>query len=125
MDELRVAELRIRIERADDRVTIRWEGVSEARDPGTELVPYLDKLVEGLHGAHVWIDFCAMEYMNSATIAPILRFIRALDKECPQVTVIYDRTKTFQRTTFSAIKALGIVLSKLEVIARDPAENPS
>lgn len=115
MDDLRHDDLTIRIEQSSAQVKVVWQGISDARDPGTHLSPYLDKLVEGVSGAEVIVDFCAMEYMNSATIAPILRFVRALEKVSSKVIVIYDQSKTFQRTTFSAIKALGIVLSKLEV----------
>lgn len=117
MDELQVDGLTIRIEQRDDRARVLWQGVSEAREPGAHISPFLDKVVEDVRGLAVDIDFSAMEYMNSATVAPILRFIRALERECVAITILYDHKKTFQRTMFSAIKALGIVLEKLEVRA--------
>jgi hypothetical protein len=121
MDELCTGDLEIRVERQSDpvtdQVTVRWRGVSDARDPGVAISPYLDRLVEELQGAVVCIDFSAMEYMNSATVAPILRFIRALDREAARIIILYDQGKTFQRTTFSAVRALGILLQKLEVKA--------
>jgi hypothetical protein len=117
MDELCTGDLEIRVERQGDQVTVRWRGVSDARDPGVEISPFLDGLVDGLAGVVVHIDFSAMEYMNSATVAPILRFIRALERQASRIVILYDHDKTFQRTTFSAVRALGILLQKLEVKA--------
>lgn len=117
MDELCTGDLTIRVAREGNQVHVRWQGVSDARDPGAAISPYLDRLVGELAGAVVHIDFSAMEYMNSATVAPILRFIRALDREAARIVVLYDHDKSFQRTTFSAIRALGILLAKLEVRA--------
>lgn len=117
MDELCTGGLAIRVERGDAEVVVRWQGVSDARDPGAEISPYLDALVGQLDGAAVSVDFSAMEYMNSATVAPILRFIHALDRRASHIVILYDHGKSFQRTTFSAIKALGILLHKLEVRA--------
>ncbi len=119
MDDLYVDDLQISVQRREAQVEISWEGISETRDPGSSLSPYLEQLASEIHGTEVMVDFSAMEYMNSATVAPIVRFIRALDKECSRVTVLYDESKTFQRTTFSAIKALGVVLPHLEVRTRD------
>ena len=118
MDDLRLQDLEIRVQRDGDRVTVSWHGISDGPNPGAELSPYLEGLVHASAGAHVEIDFTGMDYMNSATIAPIIRFIRALNDVCSKVSVFYDETRNFQRTTFSAIKAMGIVLDKLEVLAR-------
>lgn len=121
MDDLRAADLWIHVQREASQVSVIWAGTSEAREPATYLLPYLDELVNELHGALVEVDFSAMDYMNSATIAPIVRFLRALDRHATKVRVLYDPTRTFQRTTFSAIKALGIVLRKLEVVPKGEA----
>ena len=118
MDDLRAADLWIHVQREASHVAIIWAGTSEAREPALYLLPYLDDLVNELHGSVVEIDFSAMDFMNSATIAPIVRFLRSLDRHCTKVRVLYDPSRTFQRTTFSAIKALGIVLRKLEVVAK-------
>ena len=100
------------------KVRLLWSGTSDDRDPARLLNPYLDSVVEELGSLKVEIDFCAMDYMNSATVPPLLRLVRALNRKGIDTTVVYDSAQTFQRTAFSAFKALASVMPHLTVAPR-------
>src|SRR5262245_47821814 len=58
---------------------VAWSGVSDSRTPGIFLRPVLRDLSEKMRGAEVTVDFTRLEYMNSATVSPLINFVKALD----------------------------------------------
>ncbi len=82
--------LTIIMSRADDWTTIAWRGSSDARDPVEFLNPLFQRLTEEVRGQHVLLDFAGTEYMNSATLSPMLDLIRDFDQVSPQVIVRFS-----------------------------------
>src|SRR5437764_1159979 len=87
------------IHREDEasHVTLRWLGECSTRDPGTKLTPFLSKLVPTLQDRSVTIDFSKLEYMNSAAVAPIMMFVKALDAHGLSIELRYSTTLGWQR----------------------------
>lgn len=96
-------------------VGVMWHGVSDVRDPATLLVPYLNQLADQLGKRKVTLDFRKFEYMNSATVSPILQFVKRLDTNGAQVVVRYDARVNWQRVNFLCMKTIARTLSHVQV----------
>ena len=82
--------------RTNGRGTVAWCGVSDSRTPGLFLRPVLRDLSEKMKGAEVTVDFTKLEYMNSATVSPLINFVKTLDGTCTRILVVFaaDRLAT-------------------------------
>ena len=69
----------INASRTNGKGTVAWRGVSDSRTPGVFLRPVLRELSEKMKGAEVTVDFTKLEYMNSATVSPLINFVKTLD----------------------------------------------
>ena len=69
----------INASRTNGRGTVAWRGVSDSRTPALFLRPVLRDLSEKMKGAEVTVDFTKLEYMNSATVSPLINFVKTLD----------------------------------------------
>jgi len=110
--------LSIEVVDAHTQVSIIWRGVSEARDPGLVLVPFLNLLADRLRAGKVrvvTVDFRQFEYMNSATVVPILQFVKRLDAIGAQTRVLYDQSVSWQRINFRCMRTIARTLSHVEV----------
>lgn len=112
--------LTIEVTTVQSIVHVVWRGVSEARDPDDALVPFLTGLADRLRAQKVSIDFRALEYMNSATVIPILQFVRRLDSEGAQTHVLYDQKVSWQRINFRCMKTIARTLTHVEVHSEPP-----
>lgn len=108
-------ELNITVSKSPTTATMRWSGMCDARDPETLLGPFMRKLVRELQGKTVTIDFREFEYMNSATVSPILQFIKMLDAAGTPTVLVYDTTVAWQRVNFQCMKAIARTLKHLQV----------
>ncbi|MGA9524324.1 MAG: hypothetical protein WBV82_22910 [Myxococcaceae bacterium] len=95
--------------------TVDWLGTSDSRDPTQVLSPYLDSLVDELKGKSVTVDFRKFEYMNSATVSPLINFVKKLDANGIRTTLIFDGSLNWQRLNAQCLKALASMLSCVEV----------
>jgi hypothetical protein len=98
-----------------DRALITWRGTSDARDPGAILNPYLSRLAARLGGMRVTLDFRLFEYMNSATVAPLIAFIKALDGRGARSVLLYDTKLSWQRVNFQCMKTIARTLKSVDV----------
>lgn len=99
---------------ANARVT--WRGKSDIREPGNKLIPFLDQLAERLNSRKVTVDFRRFEYMNSATVSSIIRFVRKLDSNGASIVLVYDPLIDWQRVNFLCMKTIARTLSHVEVL---------
>jgi hypothetical protein len=107
--------LRIEVEERPGAATVHWLGVSDTRDPGQHLTPYLASLVEELEGKQVTVDFRKLEYLNSATVSPIIAFVKQLDARGIPATLLFDGTLDWQRLNARSLSAIGRMLTHIEV----------
>jgi hypothetical protein len=101
----------------DDRgqLVVQWFGVSDSRDPSTDLVPFLAHLSESCRAKAVLIDFSKFEYMNSATVSPLINFIKQLDALGAWTTLRFDASVPWQKTNAQCMRAIARTLNHLTV----------
>jgi hypothetical protein len=100
--------------RANGRGTVAWCGVSDSRTPGIFLRPVLRDLSEKMKGAEVTVDFSKLEYMNSATVSPLINFVKTLDGICTRILVLFSETD-WQRTHLQCMRAIATTLRHVAV----------
>ena len=103
--------------RVNGKGTVAWCGVSDSRTPGLFLRPVLRDLLEKMKGAEVTVDFTRLEYMNSATVSPLLHCIRSMDAEGTAVTVRFTDAD-WQRTHLQCLRSIARTLSRVRVEAK-------
>ena len=106
--------LTISASRANGRGRVAWTGVSDSRTPGNFLKPVLRDLTEKMKGAEVTVDFSRLEYMNSATVAPVINFVKTLDAACTRILVLFSETD-WQRTHLQCMRAIATTLRHVAV----------
>lgn len=107
--------LSITVSRSSTSATMRWSGMCDVRDPDALLGPFLKRLMRELQGKKVTIDFREFEYMNSATVSPILQFIKTLDASDTPTTLIYDTRVAWQRINCQCMRAIARTLRQMQV----------
>ena len=100
--------------RTKGRGTVTWQGVSDSRTPAVFLRPVLRELSEQLKGAEVTVDFSKLEYMNSATVSPLINFVKTLDSSCTRTMVLFSETD-WQRTHLQCMRAIATTLRNTQV----------
>lgn len=93
---------------------VEWKGISDARSPSAFLTPLLHELSVKLKFCDVTVDFTGLEYMNSATVMPLIGFIRELDLNGQPVLVTF-RDIDWQRTQRNCMSALSRTLKNVRV----------
>lgn len=99
------------------QATIAWLGVSDARNPQEFLGPVIQELSEKLQGVPITVDFSRLEYMNSATVAPMVSMVRALDASGQPVLIRFSKDG-WQRTHLKCMTAIARTLQSVTVEAR-------
>ena len=100
--------------RANGKGTIAWCGVSDSRTPGIFLRPVLREVSEKMKGAEVTVDFTKLEYMNSATVSPLINFVKTLDGIFTRILVLFAETD-WQRTHLQCMRAIATTLRHVAV----------
>ena len=62
-----------------------------------------------MKGAEVTVDFTKLEYMNSATVSPLINFVKTLDGTCTRILVVFAQTD-WQRTHLQCMRAIATTL---------------
>ena len=106
--------LTINASRTNARGTVTWCGISDSRTPGLFLRPILRELSEKLKGVEVTVDFSKLEYMNSATVSPLINFVKTLDGSCTRTVVLFAETD-WQRTHLQCMRAIATTLRNTQV----------
>jgi hypothetical protein len=107
----------ISVSKVGTQARISWSGVSDARHPGTFLDPVVAELIEQLKGFEVTVDFTELEYMNSATVSPMLSLVKLLDGNGKPVLVLFA-DGDWQRTHLKCMTAIARTLQNVKVEGR-------
>ena len=87
----------------DGAVELVFRGKSNEREPGRFLTPILlNALSLAPPGQSVVLDFSALNYMNSSTFTPVVRFLEQARRNGQQVSVRYREDVKWQSLSFSA-----------------------
>ncbi|WP_433936450.1 SiaC family regulatory phosphoprotein [Sorangium cellulosum] len=106
--------LTVRITRDAHRARIEWSGVSDIRSPASFLSPFLDDWSSKLKDTEVTVDLTALEYMNSATVKPLLDLVKLLDQTSRLVNVVF-RDSDWQRAHRNCMAVLARTLKRTRV----------
>ncbi|PID73173.1 MAG: hypothetical protein CSB33_05100 [Desulfobacterales bacterium] len=93
-----------------------WLGRSDNRNPGLSLGPYLSRLVDELSRKDVVMRFTDLEYMNSSTVPPLIRFMKHLDDRQIRTRILFDKDSRWQRASFKALESLVIRMQHVQII---------
>jgi hypothetical protein len=107
----------IQMERAADLVTVSWLGVSDSRSPAAFLNPIIEQITRSAAGSSVTVDFTRLEYMNSATVTPLISLVKSLDQAKAQVLLLFAEVD-WQRTHLQCMKAIARTMSNVRVEGR-------
>jgi hypothetical protein len=107
----------IQMERAADQVTVSWLGVSDSRSPATFLNPIIEQITRSAAGSQVTVDFTRLEYMNSATVTPLISLVKSLEQAKAQVLLLFAEVD-WQRTHLECLKAIARTMSNVRVEGR-------
>lgn len=116
MNQFEHENLKIRVEDHRGMSFVIWTGESDSRDPAGAVGPFLDALAKRLRGRRVEVNFDQLEYMNSATVTPIMQFVKDLSALAEKVVVKYDETLQWQATSFRAMRVVAKRWDNVEVI---------
>ena len=109
--------LTIVVQCSDTEASMVWLGESDSRNPGEFLTPIVTQLASDLSGLPVTINLTRLSYMNSATVAPLIACIKALDASAPTVHVQFSNVD-WQRTHVQCLRAISRKLKgvRIEVV---------
>lgn len=118
MKELEKEGLRVVPRRIASSVTIAWFGTSDSRSPGEWLDPYLSALARELGeigGLTCRVDLTKLEYMNSSSVGPLMRFVKELDQAEVTTKMVFSSAVEWQQTSSRAFKIVAMRLDKFSV----------
>jgi hypothetical protein len=102
-----LGDLRFEIDRsARERLEVRLQGRSAARDAVSVLAPTFDRLLaEARAEARVLaVHFESLAYFNSSTMAALVRLIRDAHAAAVGLSVFYDPRQAWQAVSFDALR---------------------
>ena len=102
------------VEQSAGTATIGLKGVSDARFPGHFLNPLIEEWVDKLKGSEVTVDLRQLEYMNSATVMPIINMVKRLDANGMPVRVVFLDVD-WQRIHGNCMSAIARTLKNVRV----------
>lgn len=108
--------MRVSVIDQERQVIVSWRGVFDALNPHQTLGEFLWKQQEALRNKDVLIDFSKMEFLNSATLSVMLRFVKELDAITPKLTLKFNTTESWQMVSFRCMKAISRTLKHTEVL---------
>jgi anti-anti-sigma regulatory factor len=94
--------------------TVSWKGVSDSRFPGQFLNPLIQDCVEQLRDCEVTVDLSQLEYMNSATVMPLINLVKRLDGNGKPVRVLFLDVE-WQRTHGNCMSAIARTLKNVRI----------
>lgn len=109
--------LTLKLSATTESINLTWEGQSVAREPASFLLPVLARTLEmgAKDGRPVVIDFQQLEYLNSSTITPVIRFLEQARRSGQVVKVVYRKDLKWQALSFTALELFRTPDKRIEV----------
>ncbi len=113
LKNLHVDEFEIHVAVESAVLTLQFRGSIHAIAPEEFLSPYLEKALElaQASGARLVCDFTQLNYMNSASIPPLIQLLRSLAELRLHGEYVYDSKRKVQTASF---RALDVIARKSE-----------
>ena len=109
LQDLKVDELDIRVIPEEGALRLSWKGALHAHDPADFLEPYFDLLVRKAaeEACALVLDFTELEYMNSASIPPLIQLLRLCGEKQIKTEYVYDSARKVQTASFRALDVIA------------------
>lgn len=107
--------LAINLSGDDSTATMNWFGQCDSTELVVELTDYLENIGDSIDGRSLTINFTALEYINSSTVSPIVRFLKTLNSLSIKTNVIYDVNSKWQSASFKALSSMSRMFSDLTI----------
>lgn len=104
----------LEIEQEKTEARIVWKGVSQERNPGQFLNPLVQEWAAKLNNVAVTVDLRQLEYMNSATVQPLVSLIKRLDASGMPIRVLFNDVD-WQKTHRNCMSAIARTLRHVSV----------
>jgi hypothetical protein len=115
LNNLAHGELRIDVVDKQGVVLMTWSGASDSPEPSNILFPFLERLADQSLGKALTVDLRSLQFMNSATVAPMLKFVRHLERLAVKTRLIYASEAQWQRIHYNVMKAVVSSLAHVSV----------
>ena len=105
---------------SEGEVVLSWKGKSHDREPGRFLMPLLTRALQlsNAPDKRLRLDFTALDYMNSSTVSPLVKFLDEAAKGSCKVIIEYSKSRKWQELSFSALKAFETSDGRITIRAR-------
>lgn len=102
-DDLRIA---VTEEEALQRFRLVWTGKGNARQPEDVLRPFFERALVEASARHWKLElrFDQLEYLNSSTIAALIKFVQQARKQAVGLVMVYDPKLRWQKLWFDALR---------------------
>ena len=109
MNNLEFEELEISAIVTKQSLTLSWKGSIHVGNPGEILTPYLEECIDFAvkNKCKIISDFRELDYMNSASIPPLIQLLRELNEYKIHGEFIYDSTRKVQTASFKALDVIA------------------
>jgi hypothetical protein len=108
----KMGELTLYVVDNDGTTLLHWVGKSIDVNPSSVLTPVLNELIPEL-GKKLIITFGRLKNINSATVVPIINFIKTLNRKKIFTVIHYVKRIPWQITVF---KSIGPLIEKFDHI---------
>ncbi|OHD71954.1 MAG: hypothetical protein A2W19_02170 [Spirochaetes bacterium RBG_16_49_21] len=97
--------LTLQVEENETAIIIKWIGKSADRTPGIFINPILNDAFEKTsnNNKELIMNFTDLEFLNSSTVAPIVKILDRAKRGSNRLTIEYSRSLNWQELSFSAL----------------------
>ena len=114
MEKIEINNLTLICEPEAEAMSVTWLGKSRDMDPYEKLIPVLENVLEKTNSRLI-LKFNALEYINSSTVVPIIKFLKKADQKKINTEIHYNGQISWQKSMFKAIANLTKVFKFLTV----------
>lgn len=109
LQDLKVEDLEIKVSSAKGKIELTCRGAIHSVSPDEYLNPYFDDVVDEAvrQKSRVVCNFVELEYMNSASIPPLIALLRQLAENKIKGEFIYDSKRKVQTASFRALDVIA------------------
>ena len=90
-------------------IELNWKGAMHTPNPEDVLDPYFEQVIAEALKAKLGVkcNFVPLEYMNSASIPPLIALLRTLADKKIQGEFVYDSNRKVQSASFRALDVIA------------------
>lgn len=110
--------LTIEIEEKENAIQMSWIGMSADRTPGVFLNPIIKDIIDisETRNKEIIMDFKKLEFMNSSTVAPIVKVLDRVKRNSHKFTIRYCKNTNWQELSFSALMVFQTTDERIKIL---------